>query len=92
MLGTYSEKGYVDSNRLFIVCDYENLSFGRLKNAVEQINRDAVMGRGYTFEAFDDPCAGCEVVVSKGWELTNRAMKNDFLGRFVKALDLGENL
>lgn len=91
MLGTYSEKGYVDSSRLFIVCDHENFSFEKLKDAVEQINRGNVMGRGYTFEAFDEPCPGCEVSVAKGWELTNRVMKNDFLGRFVKAVDLGEN-
>lgn len=91
MLGTYSEKGYLATGSLFLVCDHAGLSHDRLSAEVERINRSAVMGRGYAFVAFDEPCLGCEVVVSEGWELSSQAMKNNFLHRFIKALALGED-
>ena len=87
MLGVEQENGRLVESRLFLVTELSPANLPAFAASIEQINRLSAVGRGYVFQVFEEPCMGCEVTVQPGWELTSLAMRNDFLKRFVKALD-----
>ena len=88
LLGAEKVDGRINERRLFLITDLVSEKLPGLAVAVNQINRSGVMGRGYSFQAFDDPCLGCEIDVKPGWELSSAVMKKDFLMRFINTLEL----
>lgn len=88
LLGAENLAGRVIESRLFIVTELSLESLPNFVIAISKINQSGSLGRGYLLQAFDEPCVGCEVTVKPGWELSSTAMKEDFLSRFLKALEL----
>lgn len=88
MLGAEKIDGLVSRNRLFLITELTSENLPGFVSAVEQLNRTAVLGQGYSLLAFDEPCMGCEVTVKPGWELGSSSMQEEFLMRFIKALQL----
>lgn len=87
MLGAEKENGRLLESRLFLVTELLPTNLPEFTARIAQVNQLSSVGRGYVFQAFEEPCLGCEVMVQPGWELSSLAMRNDFLKRFVKALD-----
>lgn len=87
MLGAEKYNGRLVESRLFLVTDLTPENLPSFAARIAQINSLYSVGRGYEFQAFEEPCLGCEIAVQSGWELSSQAMRDDFLKRFIKALE-----
>ena len=71
MLGAEKENGRLLESRLFLVTELLPTNLPEFTARIARVNQLSSVGRGYVFQAFEEPCLGCEVMVQPGWPSTD---------------------